>query len=80
MEIFAAIIGVCLSATVMGGASLLKTSKEDREALVRLTVAVESIGDRIDLLHDDYRADRSELFARLNDVEQRVSLIEGARK
>lgn len=60
----------------MGFGSSSRRNHEGREAVIRLTSAVESVAARLDELHVDLKADRREFFARLNDVEQRVAKLE----
>jgi hypothetical protein len=58
----------------MTGAS--RRNNEGREAVIRLTEAVNTVATRLDELHVDLKADRREFFSRLNDVEQRVAKLE----
>ncbi len=53
-----------------------RRSNEGREAVIRLTEAVNTVASRLDELHVDLKADRRETFSRLNDVEQRVAKLE----
>ena len=58
----------------MTGAS--KRNDQSREAVIKLTEAVNTVANRLDDLHVDLRADRKETFSRLGDVEQRVAKLE----
>lgn len=76
IEILAAVTGASISVTAMGAMGFSRRNYEGREAVIRLTSAVESVAARLDELHVDLKADRREFFARLNDVEQRVAKLE----
>lgn len=76
IEIFAAATGASITVAAMSWGSVSRRSNEGREAVIRLTSAVESVAARLDELHVDLKADRREFFARLNDVEQRVAKLE----
>jgi hypothetical protein len=58
----------------MTGAS--KRNDQSREAVIKLTEAVNTVANRLDDLHVDLRADRKETFSRLGEVEQRVAKLE----
>lgn len=60
----------------MSAAGFTRRSSEGREAVIRLTEAVNTVAARLDELHVDLKADRRETFTRLNDVEQRVAKLE----
>lgn len=60
----------------MGLTGASRRSNEGREAVIRLTEAVNTVASRLDELHVDLKADRRETFTRLNDVEQRVAKLE----
>jgi hypothetical protein len=76
IEILAAIIG----ATIGGAGTSLAVSsgraRENREIVIRLTVGMENVASRLEQLHIDIKADRTELFGRLANLEQRTSRIE----
>ena len=76
IEVLAAATGASITMAAMGWGSNHKRNAEGRDAVVRLTAAVESVASRLDELHVDLRADRRETFTRLNDVEQRVAKLE----
>ena len=48
-----------------------------RDAVIRLTSAVEHIALQLEAMHVDIKDDRRETYTRLNSVEQRVSKLEG---
>lgn len=76
IEILAAATGASITVAAMGWGSTSRRNNEGREAVIRLTSAVESVAARLDELHVDLKADRRETFTRLNDVEQRVAKLE----
>jgi hypothetical protein len=53
-----------------------KRNDEARDAVIRLTSAVEHIALQLEVMHTDIKDDRRETFKRLNEVEQRVSKLE----
>ena len=53
-----------------------RRNDEARDAVIRLTSAVESISVQLQILHTDIKDERKETFGRLNNVEQRVSKLE----
>jgi flagellar hook-associated protein FlgK len=60
----------------MGVTGVNRRNNEGREAVIRLTEAVNTVANRLDELHVDLKADRRETFTRLNDVEQRIAKLE----
>jgi len=76
IEIIAAVAGASISVAAMGAAGFTRKSDEAREAVVRLTAAVEHIATQLEQLHGDMKEDRRETFGRLSTVEQRVSKLE----
>ena len=60
----------------MGAMGFGKRNDEARDAVIRLTSAVEHIATQLEILHTDIKEDRRETFTRLNTVEQRVAKIE----
>jgi hypothetical protein len=60
----------------MGMTGASKRNDQSREAVIKLTEAVNTVANRLDDLHVDLRADRKETFSRLGDVEQRVAKLE----
>jgi hypothetical protein len=53
-----------------------KRNDEARDAVIRLTSAVEHIALQLEAMHSDIKDDRRETYTRLNSVEQRVSKLE----
>jgi hypothetical protein len=76
IEVIAAIAGASISVAAMGAMGFSKRNDEARDAVIRLTAAVEHIATQLEVMHTDIRADRKETFARLNGVEQRVATLE----
>lgn len=56
----------------------MKRNTDGREAVIRLTAAVEHVAGRLEALHVDIKSDRHEVFGRLNGVEQRLAKLEAS--
>ena len=76
IEVFAAVAGASISVAAMGAMGFSRKSDEARDAVIRLTSAVEHIATQLEVLHTDIKEDRKETFTRLNTVEQRVTKLE----
>jgi hypothetical protein len=76
IEILAAVAGASISVAAMGAMGFSRRSDEARDAVIRLTAAVEHIATQLEVLHNDIKEDRKETFGRLNRVEQRVTVLE----
>jgi len=76
IEVLAAVAGASISVTAMGAFGIGKRNDEARDAVIRLTSAVEHIALQLENMHTDIKDDRRETFKRLNEVEQRVSKLE----
>jgi hypothetical protein len=76
IEVIGAIAGASISVAAMGAMGFSRKSDEARDAVIRLTSAVEHIATQLEVLHTDIKEDRKETFQRLNIVEQRVSKLE----
>ena len=76
IEVVAAVAGASISVAAMGAMGFSRRSDEAREAVIRLTSAVEHIATQLEVLHIDIKEDRKETFTRLNTVEQRVTKLE----
>ncbi len=63
----------------MGFGASNRRATEGREAIIRLTAAVENVAVRLDEIHVDIRADRKETYARLNNLEVRVTKLEASQ-
>jgi hypothetical protein len=76
IELIAAIAGASISVAAMGAMGFSRRNDEARDAIIRLSAAVEHIATQLEVLHTDIRSDRQETFKRLNGVEQRVATLE----
>jgi hypothetical protein len=76
IEVIAAVAGASISVAAMGAMGFSRKSDEARDAVIRLTSAVEHIASQLEVLHQDIKEDRKETFSRLGNVEQRVSKLE----
>lgn len=76
LEVIAAIAGSSITVAAMGAMGFTRRNDEAREAVIRLTSAVEHIATQLEVLHLDIKEDRRETFQRLSGVEQRVSKLE----
>jgi hypothetical protein len=76
IEIVAAIAGASISVAAMGAMGFSRRNDEARDAVIRLTSAVEHIATQLEVLHNDIKDDRKETFQRLGAVEQRVTKLE----
>jgi ribosomal protein S11 len=76
IEVVAAVAGASISVAAMGAMGFTRKSDEARDAVIRLTSAVEHIATQLEVLHTDIKDDRKETFRRLNYVEQRVTKLE----
>jgi hypothetical protein len=79
IELIAAVCGASISVAAMGAMGFSRRNDEARDAVIRLTSAVEHIATQLEILHNDIRDERKETFSRLNGVEQRVSKLEGQK-
>jgi len=76
IEIYAAILGASIGIAGMSVSGFTKRTSESREAVIRLTAAVESIAGKLEELHQDMKADRKEIYTRLNEHGNRVTVLE----
>ena len=76
IEIIAAVAGASISVAAMGAMGFSRRNDEARDAVIRLTSAVEHIASQLEILHLDIKEDRKETFSRLSGVEQRVATLE----
>ena len=81
IEIYAAVVGafvgVAGTGAVMSWANSSSRNAQSRETVVRLATAVESIAGKLEELHQDMRADRKEIYTKLNEHGNRITLLEG---
>ena len=76
IEIWAAVIGASISTAAIGAFGFSRKHEEGRDAVIRLTTAVEHIATQLEVLHVDMKEDRRETFSRISGVEQRISKLE----
>ena len=76
VEVLAAVAGAAISVAAMGLTNSARRTNEGREAVIRLTLGVESIASKLEQLHIDIRSDRKEMFSRLSNLETRVAKLE----
>jgi hypothetical protein len=80
VEVIAAVAGAFVGVTgtgaVMSWANSSSRNTQSRETVIRLTVAVENIAEKLDQLHQDMKTDRVEIYTRLNNCETRITSLE----
>jgi hypothetical protein len=76
IEVLAAVVGSAITVGAMGVGANTRRSSEGRDAVIKLTAAVENVAIRLEELHVDIKADRKETYQRLNGLEQRVAKLE----
>ena len=76
IEIYAAILGASIGIAGMSVSGFTRRTNESREAVIRLTAAVESIAGKLEELHQDMKADRKEIYTKLNEHGQRITVLE----
>lgn len=79
VEVVAAVAGAAITVGAMGLGSATRSSRDGREAVIKLTAAVENVALRLEELHVDIKADRKETYQRLNGLEQRVAKLEATQ-
>lgn len=79
IELVAAVAGASITVAAMGIGGMTRRNNEDRMAVIKLTAAVEHVATRLETLHIDVKANSHEMFARLNEVEQRLAKLEAVR-
>ena len=77
LELLAAIAGAVVGVAGARWSASASRQVDARDAVVRLTEAVEHIARQLEVLHEDIKADRRETYSRIGSVEQRVSKLEG---
>ena len=80
IEIYAAILGASIGIAGMSVSGFTRRTSESREAVIRLTAAVESIAGKLEELHQDMRADRKEIYSRLNEHGDRLTVLENKKR
>ena len=80
IEIYAAVVGASIGVAGLTASGFSRRNNESREAVIRLTAAVESIAGKLEELHLDMKADRKEIYTRLNDHGERLSVLENRKR
>ena len=80
IEIYAAILGASIGIAGMSISGFTRRTSESREAVIRLTAAVESIAGKLEELHLDMKSDRKEVYTRLNDHGSRIAVLENRER
>jgi outer membrane murein-binding lipoprotein Lpp len=76
IEIYAAVLGASIGVAGLSASGFSRRNNESREAVIRLTMAVESIAGKLEELHQDMKADRKEIYTRLNAHGERITVLE----
>ena len=80
IEIYAAVLGALLgvggTGAIMTLSGAARRNTESREAVIRLTAAVESIAGKLEELHQDMKEDRKTIYSKLNEHGNRITLLE----
>lgn len=76
VEVAAAVVGASLTMAGISFQGMTKRNSEAREAVIRLSVAVEQIGAKLEELHDDMRDHNKEIYGRLNNHAERIRALE----
>ena len=77
VEIIAAVVGASIGIAGVSATGFSRRNNESREAVIRLTMAVESIAGKLEDLHQDMKEDRREMYSKLNDHDVRLTALEG---
>lgn len=77
IEIIAASVGAVIGIATTSIGSIVSRGNKSSESVIRLTAAVEHIAGEVSLMRTEMRQDRTELFSRISNLEQRLSAIEG---
>jgi hypothetical protein len=80
IELLAAALAATLGGMFTAAGIVSNRVRENREVVIRLTIAVENVGQQLEALHTDIREDRREMYGRLANLEQRTARLEGARQ
>ena len=71
-----ALLGVGGTGAIMTLSGAARRNTESREAVIRLTAAVESIAGKLEELHQDMKKDRDRIYTRLNEHGERITALE----
>ena len=76
IEVWAAVVGAAIGITAGGVSGFVRRDNEAAVSVVRLTAAVEHIAAEVSLLRQEIKDDRTELYPRINRIEQRLVALE----
>jgi len=76
IEVIAAVVGASIGIAGVSASSFSKRNNDSREAVIRLTMAVESIAGKLEELHQDMKSDRKEIYGKLSNHDHRLTLLE----
>jgi outer membrane murein-binding lipoprotein Lpp len=76
IELIAAATGATIGIIASGIGSAMKRDRSDAVVVVRLTAAVEHIAEQVSLMREEIKADRQEMYPRINQIEQRITRLE----
>lgn len=78
VEIAAAVVGASVTLAGISFQGMTKRNNEARDAVIRLSTAVEGIAGKIDELHTDMRDHNKEIYGRLNNHAERIRILENS--
>jgi outer membrane murein-binding lipoprotein Lpp len=76
IELVAAVVGASIGVAGLSATGFSKRNSDSREAVIRLTMAVESIAGKLEELHQDMKSDRKEIYSKLSNHDHRLTLLE----
>jgi hypothetical protein len=76
IEVLAAVLGASIGVAGVSVTGFSRRTNESREAVIRLTMAVESIAGKLEELHQDMKSDRKEIYSQLSNHDHRLTLLE----
>jgi predicted nucleic acid-binding Zn-ribbon protein len=77
VEIYAAILGASIGVAGLSLSGFNKRQNEAHDAVVRLSVAVENIAEKLEDLRKDMKDDRERIYGKLELHENRLTMLEG---
>jgi hypothetical protein len=76
IELIAAATGASMAILANWIGSALNRDRSDAAVVIRLTAAVEHIAEQVSLMREEIKADRQEMYPRINQIEQRITRLE----
>ena len=76
IEIAAAAVGACIGIAGASASGFSRRTSKSRDAVIRLTMAVESIAGKLEELHQDMKSDRKEIYSKLSSHDHRLTILE----